>query len=118
MKRRELQGLIASYGIPVCDELFVTPDGLALLANLVNLSAKTISEQWYDWKGLLVEMALQCHNHCWVNDGVAYFETCVGQVSFHIFEDVDFDPQRHAEAWSGIETQYYAAELIIEFLGA
>jgi len=75
------------------DEVVRDPDGLVLLANLVNRAAKVDDPAWYDVKSSLVLWALQVHPHCWctieelddqTDEQVAYFETPYGQVSFHL----------------------------------
>lgn len=115
---RELNKLLAYWGIAPERDLF-HGEGIALLANLVNYSAKVLSYEWYDYKAELVQEALECTNHSWLNNGIAYIETCVGQVSFHVFpEDEIMDTGRQPKPWSQIETQFYAVELIQEYLRA
>lgn len=78
-----------------------SPDGLALAAHLCNAAAKFISSEFYDLKSDLVREAAEAHVFSWHRDGVIYIETCVGQVSFHIFEDEDFYIEDRETPWAG-----------------
>jgi len=118
--RRSLSRLLSLAGLPPgsLEELLASGEGVALLANLVNWQAKVDNEGWYDYKPALVDIAVRNAINTWVADGVAYVETPVGQVSFHIWEEDDhFDPMRSGGGeWSGEPTQEYAVELLREFL--
>lgn len=78
------------------------PDGFALLAHMCNAAAKFIDPDFYEIKGLLVQAAADAHPFAWHRAGIVYIETCVGQVSFHVFEDVDVSllPVRQTP-WAG-----------------
>jgi hypothetical protein len=92
-------------------------DGLALVAHLCNAAAKFICSSFYEMKGELVEAAANAHPFAWHRDGVVYIETCVGQVSFHVFEDCDLDliPERDTP-WAGGWMQDRAREMALAFL--
>jgi len=119
---RELTALLNWWHFPTGTyaTLAATGEGLALIANLVNFSAKVINERYYDLKPQIVNEAAAKSNHSFYDDdqGIVYIETAVGQVSFHMFEDEGevFNPLRTVERWSGKETQFRAIELIEEFL--
>ena len=93
-------------------------DGLAIVAHLCNAAAKFICSSFYDLKPRLVEAAANAHPFAWQRDGVVYIETCVGQVSFHIFEDIDLScvPTR-ATPWTGRWMQDNAYQMALAFLG-
>ncbi|MCX6784185.1 MAG: hypothetical protein NT141_03960 [candidate division WWE3 bacterium] len=114
----DIKRLISLWQLPLDRALYETGEGLALLANLANLSAKEIDPSFYDIKSTLIAHAQRLSDHCWANDGIVYFETVVGQVSFHVFdEDMEvLNPMRHTEEWIGWSTQEIAPELCYEFL--
>lgn len=114
----DIKRLLSIWHLPLDQGLLETGDGLALLANLANLSAKEFDEGFYAIKSTLIAHAQRMSNHCWSNDGIVYFETAVGQVSFHVFdEDMEvLNPMRHVEEWVGWATQAIAPELCFEFL--
>lgn len=118
--KQALTGLLNWWHFPTGTyaTLAATGEGLALLANLVNFSAKVVDEQYYDLKPAVINAAMVASNHCSLVDGIVYIETAVGQVSFHVFpEDEEiFDPRRTYDAWSYEETQFRAVELIESFL--
>jgi hypothetical protein len=115
------------WGLPVHPALFKEGEGLALVANLVNMSAKVVDERFYQIKADLVGLAFSSAFHCWeadgvayVETGVAYVETGVGQVSFHLWdEDWDYVPEvgRTPGEWAGGGGQARAWHMIVEWLG-
>lgn len=116
--KRRCCKLLENNNLPAVSDIFETADGLALLANLVNLSAKIDDYSLYNIKEDIVNEAAAMHHHCWLAEGIMYFETCVGQVSFHVFGDYQepFDTGRSPKPWSGIETQFVAVDLIRDFM--
>jgi hypothetical protein len=100
-------------------KVIASPDGLPLVANLCNYLAKTVSETFYNFKEYLLFHAVESHNLYWYDEGILYFETLVGQVSFHVFSDEWEEiilPEAHGREWSQIETQFKAPALIVEYL--
>lgn len=120
--KREITELLNWWHFPTGTyaTLAATGEGLALIANLVNFSAKVVDPAYYDLKPGIVNLAAEKSNHCFYDDeeGIVYIETAVGQVSFHVSSDEIevFNPHRTVETWSGIATQFRAIELIEEFL--
>jgi len=112
---RELVNLVGLWGIPWSDEMINCGEGIALLANLVNWSAKVVDYEYYDLKEELVQEALLRCTNSWQDGTVAYVETCVGQVSFHIFDDMEDFGRTHGE-WSQEPTQERANELLREWM--
>ena len=102
----------------------------ALYANLVNRLAKTVSEEFYDCKPAFVRLAahLSPEGKSGEKDGVVYIDTDVGQVSFHMFDElydkidkedvanilVDWD---YPKEWSGEPAQEIAIDLLLKYLG-
>ena len=128
MRLGPLYHLLATWDLPSDPALFYG-EGWALLANLVNLSAKTIDRDWYSYKNSLIRLALEECLDCWIDEeGIAYVETCVGQVSFHLvhnwwyededeFEDLISYYTGRSGVWDQGNTQEHAPELVAEFLG-
>lgn len=118
--RREIRDLLNIWGLPAHEGLF-HGEGLALVANLANLSAKVISEDFYDLKVELVNLAVRENAGGWLDfdSGIAYCETGEGQVSFHLFDDIwsIFDPMRTPDVWEGPGGQDEAPERIARYLG-
>ena len=88
---------------------------LPLIANLVNYSAKEISDEYYAIKQELLEFLIANHNWTWFdgNQEVVYFETPYGQVSFHIHYSENIDKKvgisNDGRKWSGKELQLNGA---------
>ena len=100
-------------------KVIASPDGLPLVANLCNYLAKTVSETFYGYKEYLLFHSIEGHNLYWYENGILYFETLVGQVSFHVFSDGWEEiilPKASGRVWSQIETQFEAPALIVEYL--
>lgn len=118
VERRELQSLLSRYGLPMVEAMF-HGEGIALLANFVNLMAKWDSEYWYTYKAWLVNRALtECTGWIDYDQAIVYLETSVGQVSFHMLDDIEAieDPMRSVDVWEGPGSQGLAIELIQEYL--
>jgi hypothetical protein len=92
---------------------------LPLAANLLNSSAKKFDEKYYDYKHELLKYIITEHRYFWVDieEGVLFFETPYGQVSFHTTQSVlDMALEEgvsplHKE-WDGENTQLIALDLI------
>lgn len=118
---RDMATLLNVWGLPMDSSLFYG-EGWALLANLVNCSAKVLDQKWYNWKPYLVQRALHEVMNAWFDEeqGIAYVETLVAQVSFHMNGDLEYyplpDTGRQGE-WSGEPTQFQAPYLIAEYIG-
>lgn len=114
--------LLRIWNIPAEPDFF-HGDGWAVLANLANWSAKTIDEEWYDWKPLFVQRALDEALSAWIDgddwETIVYVETAVGQLSFHVFiEDGVRDSfMRSPRGWSGEDNQPWAVACCWEFIG-
>jgi len=121
--RNEMKGsamkVLRAWGLQHHTSRFMScADGLALIAHLCNAAAKFKSYDFYDLKPALVQAAAEAHPFSWHREGVVYIETCVGQVSFHVFGDVDLSciPER-ATPWAGGWMQDKAYEMALAFIG-
>lgn len=100
----------------------------ALMSNLINWMAKIEDSEYYYCKPAFVKLAsnLAPDNKSGIKDGVAYVDTDVGQVSFHLFDEIydDMDEDiinqeidwEYEKEWSGIPTQEHSFELLDEYL--
>lgn len=90
---KDIRTVLLAYGLPYSSK-FLSPDGLVIAALLCNAAAK--SQEWgalqefpyfYDIKPFLVAQAAGKHLNVWYEreQEVVYFETSVGQISFHVF---------------------------------
>ncbi len=96
---------------------FFCPDGIVVLALLCNAVAKFVDESYYDYKSSLIAEAICQHGNCWQDNGVVYFETSVGQISFHVFDDEDrFLSSANGRNWKGGWMQDKAISIAEAFL--
>lgn len=124
--------VLDAWGLPYSQK-FLSPDGLVVIGLLCNAAAK--DQEWgafrewcwpyfYDLKPEIVELAAKKHTHVWKEiDGgsyIVYFETCVGQISFHVFpEESDFWellPDANGRQWAGGYMQDNARALALAFV--
>lgn len=94
---------------------------LPLVINLLNYSAKTIDDSFYDYKSKMIFFLIDVHNYTWGKNGIVYSETPMGQVSFHVFNNEDRLAKfkglhNRNRKWSKIETQFNAPELIQNYI--
>jgi hypothetical protein len=91
------------------DVFLAYPDGIAILANCCNAAAKWYDDTLYQYKPTLIKIAAPQHPECWAEQGIVYFETSVGQVSFHALYGEDKDlPPAQGRTWSELEYQMNA----------
>jgi hypothetical protein len=105
---------------PVNSEKLRGSDGLVVAALACNAAAKFIDPEYYDYKPELIEKAIRESGcPCWYNDGVVYFDTVIGQLSFHVFdEDGDFEtmlPSANGREWIPRWNQDFIIELLEVF---
>jgi hypothetical protein len=101
------------------DRFVDDPDGLALLANLCNFSAKCKGQGLYAYKPYLVRQAALTHPISWSDkdQGIVYIETILGQVSFHVFKDEDKGlPDARGRKWSKLDYQFTAPLVAAAFM--
>lgn len=98
------------------DPRLETPDGKVLLAHLCNAVAK-FDPFFYGYKPGLIAAAAEVHPFCWKREGIIYFETCVGQVSFHVFGDEGSLLSERETPWAGGWMQEGAYIMALAFLG-
>ena len=110
--------LLTFWGIPPDPVFLNTGDGLALMANLLNWSAKVVDPDLYYYKPGLIDEAL---GHCLLagydeKEAVVYIETAVGQVSFHVDSaEHEWLPTRPLP-WAGYGAQQSAAAMCKAYL--
>lgn len=121
-----IKEVLRPWQLPWSDK-FLSADGLAVAALLCNALAKFYCPSFYDYKPDLIRAAAERHNHVWKErdewgDMVIYFETVVGQLSFHIFPEEDEDeffgllPDSNGRTWAGGWMQDQARGLALAFL--
>lgn len=123
--------VLDAWGLPY-DQKFYSPDGLVVISLLCNAAAKgqeygifPAYPDFYDLKPVLIKAAAKRHTHVWKQDDedslIVYFETCVGQISFHVFpEESDFFnllPNPNGREWRGGWMQDEAIGIALAFLG-
>ena len=115
--KQELDALLGYWKIQPDPSLF-SPDGVALIANLVNLTSKTDYDVYW-LKDELCYWLTKNHSqaHYSADEGCLYVDTLVGQVSFHLPSCEHLMPLTGGEPrWSGIEVQFDAPELLKQFV--
>ena len=119
--QKSAQRVLRTWGLQrYLPQFLASTDGLALLAHLCNAGAKFFDPSLYDDKPILVRYAAERHAFAWHRDGVVYIETCVGQVSFHVFgREGRHLTERSPDTgpWAGGWMQDMALEMAEEFLG-
>jgi len=96
-------------------------------ANLINWSAKRVGIDYYDFKGLAVDVALLlCDGgvNCLldeddVDECIAYVDTDLGQFSFHVFDEPVVESVKwhdYDKGWECVPRQRYAVELISKWI--
>lgn len=109
--------VLKAWGLQKHTPKFFCADGYVILALLCNAAAKFIDDSFYDYKSMLIWKAINDHNSCWKDEGVVYFETSVGQISFHVFEDEDeLLPAANGRQWLGGWMQDRCVEIAMAFL--
>ena len=124
-----IRAVLRFWGLPP-HEAWYTPDGLVVAALLCNAAAKLAvwygedQDYYYAIKPRLVETAAAIHADVWrgfdgFGDLVVYFETAVGQISFHVFcgeGDWDALPTHPGRRWARGRMQDYALDVAWAFL--
>lgn len=115
----ELKGavemILGYYGLALTSDLR-SPDGIALVCNLVNWYSKTVDDQYWVKDNLMIWLA---ENHPSARTSrykdILYVETAMGQVSFHImgFDAVhDVVQTGGSPVWDGAHVQPDSPRLV------
>ena len=116
----EIKSLFRDYGLQRYYGFFINHvELLPLVANLMNWAAKTISYSYYDHKDSLLRYIIEHYPRSWVDkdEGVVFFETSYGQVSFHVDDATILYAEKmgissEGREWDRSNTQQGALELI------
>jgi len=103
-------------------------DGCVVLANYLNSEAKRVHKMDYRFKVPLIALAAELARtdrgadsvYC-PTEGCLYFETDLGQYSFHVFKDWTVEWETVADEtiegyeWAGEEQQTWALDRLLEY---
>jgi hypothetical protein len=115
-ERSALKAVLSGWGSYPLSELY-SPDGVALVCNLVNLHCKVTADVYWLKERMTTWLAVNHPRAVYVpQEGCLYVETPVGQVSFHLYYSPYERPCTGGRAELRERSQENAPALLAQFL--
>lgn len=114
---RRYSQILRHFGLQAYMPRFKSPTGAVIIALLCNAAAKWCDGSLYDYKSWFIRDALIQHENNWSDEGIVYFETPYGQISFHTFDEEDeLAADANGREWAGGFMQSNAYDIAHQYL--